>query len=69
MSEKEKQDFLRSKGWYTWYHPNYWVHSKLITNPKAQDETNYGMTLDAAYDFEMKSGKPFKGQFMGLRWR
>jgi len=63
-----KEEFLKSKGWHTWYHPNYWVHTKLVTNPAAQDYTNYGMSLDAAYSHEVNSAPPFKGAFMGLRW-
>lgn len=71
MSEKEKQDFLRSRGWYTWYHPNYWVHEKLVRKPQAQDCTNYGMALDDAVRFEngeINNGKPFNGAFLGMRW-
>lgn len=68
MSEKEKQDFLKQKGWHTWYHPSYWVHEKLVKNSQAQDYTNYGMSLDAAYSHEINNGKPFNGALFGLRW-
>ena len=58
MSEEEKIKFLESHGWHTYYNDNYWVNPKTITNPNAQDYTNYGLSLEEAYAFETRSKKP-----------
>ena len=44
----EKQAYLKKHGWHTWYNPDYWVNPKVIADPKSQDYTNYGMTIDDA---------------------
>jgi hypothetical protein len=49
------KEYLEERGWGTWYHPNYWVHKKVIANPEVQDYTNYGMTLEEAYRFETEN--------------
>lgn len=72
MTDQEKRDYLISKGWHTWYSPNYWVHTKLIVDSSRQDYTNYGLSLEDAYDFEINNKPPFNGQilgyFGGVRW-
>lgn len=58
ISKKEQQKFVKSKGWHTWYNPNYWVNEKVIKDPTSQDYTNYGMDLASAYTHEkLKLGK------------
>lgn len=49
---KEQEDFIKLRGWSTWYNEKYWVHPKVITDEKCQDYTNYGMDLNSAYCFE-----------------
>ena len=61
-SKNEMKRVIESAGWHTWYHPNYWVHQDLVTDPKAQDYTNYGMTLEEAYEHELDGRKPFHSQ-------
>lgn len=68
LSKKDMQTYLESKGWHTWYNPEYWVHTKTIVDPKRQDYTNYGMSLERAYAYEINNEKPFNGAFLGLRW-
>lgn len=60
MTLQEKIDLLKKYGWHTWYNENYWVNPKTIINPKIQDYTNYGMSLEKAYEFETQNKKPFK---------
>ena len=71
MSTEQKEEFLKSKGWFQWYSENYWCHKKVVKTP-VQDCTNYGMSLEDAYKFEVEDMEPFKGQFLGhlggLRW-
>lgn len=50
--ELDKIEFLKSKGWHTYYNENYWVHPKTVQDKRIQDYTNYGMSLEQAYDFE-----------------
>lgn len=52
-----KETYLRNRGWNTWYNEDYWVHPKLIHSPLSQDYTNYGMSLDKAYEWEIKRSK------------
>lgn len=50
MNQTEKVKFIRSKGWYQWYNPEYWVHSQF--DRPDRDHTNWGMRLEDAYQFE-----------------
>ncbi|MEK6881381.1 MAG: hypothetical protein AABY22_17290 [Nanoarchaeota archaeon] len=72
LNRKDKETFLRERGWYTWYNEDYWVHEKTVEDLKRQDPTNYGLTLNEAHEFEINKQKPFKGQFLGhmggLKW-
>lgn len=58
MTYDEKVAFVRRRGWGTWYHPNYWVNEKTITDPQRQDYTNYGMSLDDAVRWEQEGRAP-----------
>ncbi len=60
-----KREVLEKAGWSLWYNDNYWVHPKTITDPKSQDHTNYGMSLDDAYTFEVNNLAPHKS-IMGI---
>jgi hypothetical protein len=72
MEQFEKVSFLEGRGWYAWYSDNYWVHNKLVKDLNRQDPTNYGLSLEDAYRFEVENLEPFNGQFLGhlggLRW-
>ena len=50
-------EFLRSKGWHTWYNEKYWVHPECVEDKTRMDYTNYGMTIEDAVKYE-KLGKP-----------
>jgi hypothetical protein len=52
MTREEKDQFLRKRGWATWYNDNYYVHPKVVADPSRQDYTNYGMNIDDAYRYE-----------------
>jgi len=52
ISLKEQENYIKSKGWSTWYNEKYWVHPKTIVDDNRQDYTNYGMDLNSAYCFE-----------------
>lgn len=56
----DREELLRERGWSQWYNPNYWVHPKTIINPYVQDYTNYGMSLEEAYEFEVLDKPAFK---------
>ena len=59
---KEQEKYIKSKGWSTWYNPNYWVNPKTIADAKCQDYTSYGMDLNSAYCFsklKLPKFKPF----------
>ena len=58
MTNEKKIKTLKAAGWSRWYHPNNWVHQKTIEDPSIQDCTNYGMSLDEAYEFETQNKKP-----------
>lgn len=60
LSKEEKEQFLIDRGWETWYNPNYWIHEKTVADPKSQDHTNYGMSLEDAYRYEIENRGPFK---------
>lgn len=49
----KKKKFLEERGWGTWYSNNYWVHPKTVEDRSRQDYTDYGMSLDGAYQFEL----------------
>ena len=51
--------FLESRGWHTWYNPNYWVNKKCVKDPSAQDYTNYGMPLEEALRYEREGRGSF----------
>ena len=60
MNKEDKEKFLKDNGWHTWYNEEYWVHQKTISDSSRQDYTNYGMSLDKAYEFETNKSLPFK---------
>lgn len=60
MTDEEKREFVKAHGWETYYNPAYWVHPKTVSNPRIQDYTNYGMSLDDAVVYEQKSLPPIK---------
>lgn len=60
ISLKEQEHYVKSKGWSTWYHSNYWVHTKTIVDPNCQDYTSYGLSLNSAYCFEKLNLPPFR---------
>lgn len=51
------KNWMIDRGWHTWYNENYWVHPETVENPKTQDYTNYGITLEDAVRWEM-DGRP-----------
>jgi hypothetical protein len=53
------EKFLRKKGWHTYYNELYWVHPKLIQDNSTQDYTNYGMTIDSAFVYEVENLSSF----------
>lgn len=53
----QSKEFLLSRGWSTWYSENYWVHPESVEDPKSQDYTNYGMSLEDAVKYE-NLGRP-----------
>jgi len=50
ITRAEKVEFLKSKGWYDYYNPDYWCNSKF--GSASVDCTNRGMSLEDAYKFE-----------------
>jgi hypothetical protein len=58
MNAKQKEIFLKGKGWFQWYHNDYWCNKKCTQDSSKQDYTNYGMSLEKAYEFEL-NGKHF----------
>lgn len=70
MNRDEKKKFIEKCGWETWYHPNYWVHPKTIKDPQSQDYTNYGMSLEKSYEWEIKKKKALGRQLpLELFWK
>jgi len=57
VNQDDKEKFLTSKGWHTWYNPKYWVHPDCVEDKTRMDYTNYGFILDEAFEYE-KIGKP-----------
>ena len=56
LSEKidiHKANLLKSRGWFQWYHPDYWVNIKYV--PKGADYGYYGWTTEQAYEKESKT--------------
>lgn len=53
---QDKITFLKERGWSTWYNEDYWVNPKVIEDPKSQDYTNYGLSLEDAYAWETEEG-------------
>lgn len=37
------EDYLKSNGWYQWYHKDYWCHRRMVS--KGYDETKSGMSF------------------------
>jgi hypothetical protein len=66
ISLKTQEKFIKSKGWSTWYNPNYWVHEKTVVEPNKQDYTDYGMDLNSAYCFEKLKLPRFMPCFLPL---
>jgi hypothetical protein len=64
LTKAEIEEFLRERGWDTWYGDDYWVNPNLVVEPTVQDYTNYGMDLKSAYAHECLKLGPFKP--MGL---
>lgn len=50
----EKQKFAISKGWSTYYHEDYWVNPKVVTDPQRQNYTDYGRSLDGVLLYESR---------------
>lgn len=48
----KKSIVLRARGWYDWYHPDYWCNDKLC--PVDRDPTYHGVTLNVAYMMEFE---------------
>lgn len=46
----DKATFLKERGWYQWYNPNYWCHKQFAKT--RGDETYWGMGTEEAYAFE-----------------
>jgi hypothetical protein len=46
----DKAEFLKSRGWFQWYDPNYWCHKQF--DGEERDCTDWGLSLDDAYKFE-----------------
>lgn len=59
ISDDEKRSVLLKAGWSTWYNENYWANRKTVQNPAIQNHTDYGLSLDKAYEFETEKRKPF----------
>lgn len=66
ISLKEQAKYIQSKGWRTWYNPNYWVHEKTVEDSSKMDYTNYGMDLNSAYCFEKLKLPKFKFSIFAL---
>ena len=45
-----KEAFLRERGWYQWYNPDYWCHAQF--DAPGRDATNWGLSTEDAYQFE-----------------
>ena len=60
MSMEEQEAWLKAHGRSTYYHPQYWVNRRTITDPTRQDYTNYGMDVGSAMEWERMGGNPFK---------
>ena len=66
MSEAEKMAFVKERGWSTWYNEAYWVNPATVADPKQQDYTNYGMSLDDAIRWENIGRPPHKPALLGI---
>jgi hypothetical protein len=66
MTDSEKKEFLKSRGWSTWYNENYWVNPAVVVDKKRQDHTNYGMDLESAYFHEINELGPFDVPLGGI---
>lgn len=60
----DKEEFVKSHGFSTYYNENYWVHMNSVEDPQKQDFTNYGFCLEDAIKW-IQLGKP-KFKYMGL---
>lgn len=52
LSRTEKKELLITLGWFAWYSQNYWCHHQFDDKAKGRDCTNWGMSLDEAYEYE-----------------
>jgi hypothetical protein len=64
MKDSEKAQYLLDNGWTTYYSREYWVHKDTVELPEKQDYTDYGLSLDSAYKYEIL-GRP-KFRYLGL---
>ena len=53
-THEEKKVFLTKRGWAPWYHEDYWVNTKMVTDPSISDYTNHGLSLEKAFSFTVK---------------
>lgn len=51
------ETFLSLRGWFPWYHPNYWVHPETVTDATRFDYTSFGLSPERAYAWE-QAGRP-----------
>jgi hypothetical protein len=66
-TKEEKEAYLTSRDWSTWYNPKYWVHieiDKRLTNAVG-DYTAFGSDLDGAYALEKEYEKTGKSRILG----
>ncbi|GEM_PF-2316109 len=52
MTDKEKKDYIISKGWYTMWHENYWVHNSIMAGANLDW---CGIDLHSAYACQLKN--------------
>ncbi len=65
---QDEEEFLKSRGWSTWYHHDYWVHPKTIKDKSRQDYTDYGLSMQDAVKYELENMPPWSGQpIIGFR--
>jgi len=53
-----KRKYLKEKGWHTWYNDSYWVKEDLVD--KNLDYTNYGFSLEEAFEIERQNKQNLK---------
>lgn len=55
MNKIDQQKYLKEKGWYTYYHPEYWCH-EMFSSP-SKDPTNWGKSLHDAFQYQSELDK------------